>query len=61
MSETMNAGKRRAAVPVDSGVASGGRHRLGPPPSPFGQPDQSEQTPQADEPGRTRLRWFRRA
>lgn len=56
MSETMNAGKRRAAVPVDSGEGSGGRHRLGPtpPPAPEAHADS------ADHEGRARSRWFRR-
>ncbi|MEG9225665.1 hypothetical protein [Aeromicrobium sp. Sec7.5] len=56
MSETMNAGKRRAAVPVDSGVASGGRHRLDPTLSapPNGHPAEPGDS------GRTRARWFRR-
>ena len=53
MSETMNAGKRRAAVPVDSGVATDGRRRLEPVPA---------ETPAAEhgDQGRARTRWFRR-
>lgn len=56
MSETMNAGKRRASVPVDSSVASEGRRRLDamPPAPPAGRSAESGDS------GRPRSRWFRR-
>ncbi|WP_229053652.1 hypothetical protein [Aeromicrobium sp. Leaf350] len=54
MNDTVNEGRRRAGVPVDSGVAREGRHRRvdSPPPPPEG--------PQDEQGNSDKRRWFRR-